>query len=331
MKKLTLILICLCLIAISTSAQDSNAKAERINKLNQQIVENFKARDFKQAQELGHEALELTLEAFGPQSLETANSHLNLGEIYVARKKYADASSHFRRSLEIFRLKPTENQKKVLRVLDSLTVTLTLDKKEVEAASIVEDLLSSATAALGAESKEILPYLITAKSFYVYTKNFEKAESLFAEQYRITRAVFGADSAEVENVNDDFECYSLRFKPDERLKKSVAFFDAVRTDVQPKPIGDLRKINGGVVNGKAISLPIPDYPASSKARGSRGTVNVKILIDETGKVIFAKAICSDDQDIKRASEEAAMKAKFRPTTLEGKAVQVAGTVVYVFN
>src|SRR5690349_5358954 len=42
--------------------------------------------------------------------------------------------------------------------------------------------------------------------------------------------------------------------------------------------------------GKAISLPKPTYPAEAKAKGISGIVDVEVVIDEKGRVIWAKAV-----------------------------------------
>lgn len=83
---------------------------------------------------------------------------------------------------------------------------------------------------------------------------------------------------------------------------------------------------GGVLNGKTVSLPAPDYPPSA---GVSGAVIVVVTIDETGKVIAAHAV-SGPLVLRGASEQAARKARFTPTTLCGKPVKVNGSVVYNF-
>jgi outer membrane biosynthesis protein TonB len=55
-------------------------------------------------------------------------------------------------------------------------------------------------------------------------------------------------------------------------------------------------INGGVLNGKAVSLPKPEYPETAKAAGVEGVVKVEVTIDENGTVESAQAIkqrCAD--------------------------------------
>src|ERR1051326_7026592 len=60
----------------------------------------------------------------------------------------------------------------------------------------------------------------------------------------------------------------------------------------PSPTPPRAPISGGVLNGKAISLPKPAYPAIAKAAHAAGTVTVQVLIDENGNVVSAKAISS---------------------------------------
>lgn len=94
-------------------------------------------------------------------------------------------------------------------------------------------------------------------------------------------------------------------------------------------IGDGKSISGGVLNGKAVSLPKPVYPADAKAEKASGAVTVQVIIDEEGNVISAKAV-SGHPLLRAASENAAREAKFNPTTLSGQPVKVSGVVVYNF-
>ena len=88
-------------------------------------------------------------------------------------------------------------------------------------------------------------------------------------------------------------------------------------------------IAGGVLNGKAISLPPPEYPPAAKAAGVAGTVVVRITIDEYGNVISAQVV-SGPPALHQASVNAALMAKFAPTSLVGEPVQVTGVITYNF-
>ena len=97
----------------------------------------------------------------------------------------------------------------------------------------------------------------------------------------------------------------------------------------PPPAPPLAPISGGVLNGKAISLPQPAYPPLAKAARASGTVYVQVTLDESGRVISAKAIGGHPL-LQAATVEAARKARFSPTLLSGQPVKVSGIIAYNF-
>jgi len=88
-------------------------------------------------------------------------------------------------------------------------------------------------------------------------------------------------------------------------------------------------ISGGVLNGKAISLPKPAYPMIARQAHASGTVIVQVLIDEAGNVISAHAV-SGHPLLQAASVAAARQAKFASTRLSGQPVKVNGVIQYNF-
>jgi len=97
----------------------------------------------------------------------------------------------------------------------------------------------------------------------------------------------------------------------------------------PKPTPPRAPISGGVLNGKAISLPKPAYPPIAKAAHASGTVVVQVLIDENGNVVSAKAV-SGHPLLQAVAVGAARQAKFSPTKLSGQPVKVTGVIQYNF-
>lgn len=88
-------------------------------------------------------------------------------------------------------------------------------------------------------------------------------------------------------------------------------------------------IFGGVMNGKAISLPRPVYPAIAKSARASGLVTVKIVVDEKGTVIAAQAE-SGHPLLRAMAVKAAREARFSPTRLSNKPVKVYGVIEYDF-
>ena len=97
----------------------------------------------------------------------------------------------------------------------------------------------------------------------------------------------------------------------------------------PPPPKPSKPISKGVVNGSAISLPKPPYPAAARAVRASGAVNVQVLISESGSVVSASAV-SGHPLLRQAAEQAARGAKFKPTLLSGQPVKVNGVIVYNF-
>lgn len=100
--------------------------------------------------------------------------------------------------------------------------------------------------------------------------------------------------------------------------------------LSPSPSNVPRAISGGVLNGKAVSLPKPAYPQVAKSAKASGSVVVQVIVDESGKVISAQPI-SGHPLLKAAAANAASQSKFSPTLLSGQPVKVTGTIVYNFD
>ena len=97
----------------------------------------------------------------------------------------------------------------------------------------------------------------------------------------------------------------------------------------PQPTPPRAPISGGVLNGKAISLPKPNYPPIARQAHASGTVVVQVTIDENGSVISAHAV-SGHPLLQAVSVAAARGARFSPTKLSGQPVKVTGVITYNF-
>lgn len=108
----------------------------------------------------------------------------------------------------------------------------------------------------------------------------------------------------------------------------------VKLDSEPPPRQPARSIlkpvSGGVLNGSAISLPAPVYPESAKRLRLSGVVSVEVVIDETGKVISARAV-DGPSPLREVAVQAALRARFSPTKLSGQPVKVTGSINYKFT
>ena len=137
---------------------------------------------------------------------------------------------------------------------------------------------------------------------------YEQAAIRFLDSFKLTPA---------EETLDEVQP-AMAFK----CKNGVVAVSKVE-DSDRKPEG------GSVMNGRALSLPKPPYPPLARAAHAQGTVEVQVVIDETGSVVVAHAI-SGHPLLYGTSVTAARGARFTPTKLEGQPVCVAGVITYNF-
>jgi TonB family protein len=84
------------------------------------------------------------------------------------------------------------------------------------------------------------------------------------------------------------------------------------------------------INYRPLSLPSPSYPKLARTAGVTGSVNVMIVVDESGRVIYSRAL-SGPLLLSAAAEKVACQALFTPPTLSGAAMRVSDTIVYNFT
>jgi len=87
---------------------------------------------------------------------------------------------------------------------------------------------------------------------------------------------------------------------------------------------------GGILNSQALNLPAPTYPAEARRVHAFGQVQVKVIVDETGKVISAEAVFGPES-LRQAAVDAAKRARFAPRVVDGITVKVVGILTYDFK
>jgi TonB family protein len=97
----------------------------------------------------------------------------------------------------------------------------------------------------------------------------------------------------------------------------------------PPPPEKPRKVEEVVVQGWAVTRIKPAYPASARKMNAYGPVEVRIIISPEGKVIEATAI-SGHLGLRGAAVEAARGWVFKPTTVDGKPVNMESILTFVF-
>jgi len=124
--------------------------------------------------------------------------------------------------------------------------------------------------------------------------------------------------------------FAGRGVPDGRGTAPVTITDPPPPPPPPPTLTPMRVVKiSRVLNSEAKLLPKPTYPRMAVQIHLQGTVAVQVLIDETGKVVSAKAVSGHPILVPEAVR-AAMGARFSPTTIGDQAVKISGVITYNF-
>lgn len=102
---------------------------------------------------------------------------------------------------------------------------------------------------------------------------------------------------------------------------------SVFAQILPEPVAVPPK---GIIAPKAIFLGKPPYPPAARDVRASGTVEVKVTINEEGKVISAQSLTGHPL-LRKAAENAALESKFIPATNDGKPMKYSGNIVFNFK
>jgi TonB family protein len=125
-------------------------------------------------------------------------------------------------------------------------------------------------------------------------------------------------------------------KDESKGEVDVAFAELIkRGEIVVKVEGGMSvdaqgKYSEGVINGRAIKLVTPAYPAMARSAHASGEVIVRVIIDKQGKVLAAQVLDGDPL-LRAASIKAAKASRFNPTLVEGQPVNVVGRIIYGFK
>ncbi|HKP35388.1 MAG TPA: TonB family protein [Pyrinomonadaceae bacterium] len=143
------------------------------------------------------------------------------------------------------------------------------------------------------------------------TERFEKTSLLFLDSFKLL-SVTAEAPGEVDQMLSQLK------------GKNLVIVGAATSDT---PVEN--QITGGVINGKAVRLVQPQYPAMARAAHASGRVSVQVIIDYEGNVAAAQ-VKEGNPLLWGAALKAARESKFNPTTWKGKPVMVAGLIIYNF-
>src|SRR5712692_7691429 len=310
-------------IAQTPSSSQSPGLVESYE-LTDKVLKLYSEGNYDEALPLAKRALELREAALGRNHEDLIPLLLNLGELYKAKQRLSDAHSSFERALRISEKVFGADDVRLASMLGRLAFVVYAERDEGKAESLFARSLSIKEKADGPESPEVAQTAFALGELYRFRRDYAKAGPLYQRVIRIREKLGQKDDPELLNALQGYLIVLFgQNKTDEvgPVQKRIA-----------ELVGDKGPIQGGVLNGKAISLPVPEYPAAARSDHASGQVRVQVLIDETGRVIQARAVnvSGTHGALITAAENAARRARFTPTLLSGMPVKVNGVIIYNF-
>jgi hypothetical protein len=314
-------------LSIAQTPQTDSPQLIESRELTLKVVKLYGERKYQEALPLAKQALELAEAALGNKDSRLISPLINLGDLYVATIHFDDARISFERALSITEETFGPDDLRLARPLDDLAYLMSNKGELKNAADLFSRSLALKEKHLQPGDIEIARAARILGDIYRRSREYAKAESLYEEAIRLYEATGKKDPELVEALNRYLVVLTAEDKTDE-----AALVRAKLATLSSEP----GVVEGGVVNGWAVKLVQPSYPMSvSQTHGSILTVRVRVLIDENGKVISAKAeppvgVNTAYPRFGVEAEDAARKSIFTPTLRSGVPVKVNGTIIYRF-
>jgi len=255
--------------------------------------------------------------------LKEATDLTNVAVKLLQEQKFDEALKKVKRALEIReRLLPRTDP----RVIESLghAGNLYLATRDYDKAiKTYERLIVIQEEQLGPENIQVADTLYGMGESYRLRRNYDLALSAYKRSLMIYGRESGVKAPAFERASIGMRCLAYESKSADTSEE----LEAIRKQFAPP--GEQPRVKS-LLNGKALSLPRPEYPMGVLGPRASGTITVFVEVDEEGKVTSARDVCYGPPDLTAASLKAALKARFAQTILDDKPIKVKGFIQYNF-
>jgi TonB family protein len=339
--------LCLCLLLASLPATSLTATQQtafhstqpatqdlqtpqtlEADQLHQQVVQLFKEKNFNEALPKAKRVVELREKALGTEHAKTHAAWQNLAAVYSAIGNHGDAADTYERRLKAQEKSVGSNNPALIEILDKLGRELLLNNKPSAAEGVFKRQLQIQVATQGAEQPQLIPLLnnlmVAAQQDQRNAAAYEYAKRALAISEK------QPDTKPLEIAEMYVRCAILlrllykKKEAEEHETRAREIYATLPTTPTPTLVPP------NVLRGFALLKVQPDYPITAKQSRIRGTVLVRVTIDELGIVTAAEPV-SGPLELHRASVEAARQWRFKPSSLNGVPLKVQGLLTFNFT
>jgi TonB family protein len=306
----------------SATSKSDLIEAER---LNASVISLYHQHKYAEAFPIAKRVLEIREKALAAGDELIVAALINLAEIQQARGKHPEAQEFFESALKTVEKTSGPDSLQVATLLDRLAIVNYNNGNPGKTQSYYERALAIREKALGAEHADVAHSIYNLAEFFQFQGNYKAAEPLYQRVIEIREKNSETKPEPLREALDRYACLLRKTKRQDEADQVEGRQYALYVNGVPPA----RIVSAGVINGKAITLVTPPYPEQARAGRQSGKVTVRVVIDESGRVVRACAVEGPNL-LMKASESAAYRSKFTPTTLEGMPVKVNGVIIYNF-
>jgi TonB family protein len=336
--RILIIVIIVCFItSFSANAQNDmeknsgttnqSAEVAEIERINGEVKKMFRSGKYDEALKLAKQELDLRIKLYGAEGKDVAVAYSNIGSIYRAKDKPNEAITALKQALTISEKNNLGESSQAAVVMSELGFSYSLSNNNTAAEEWFMKAIATAERANKNYTTELYTSVLYAARFYWKIGENNKTADMLLKGIEVSNKVFGKGSEQTSSLWFEYDC--LLAQPGGVIADNSAKLRQFR-DKYEEPNDESKAVKGGVMNGKAISLPKPAYPSAARNVRASGTVVVRVLINQEGKVVRVCAL-SGHPLLRGAASAAAMNSRFTPTLLDGKPVKVTGTINYNFE
>jgi len=316
MKLLPILFVVVFLIV--PSARQDSPELKEASDLTESVVKLIGEKSYGEALAPAKRALEIRERLLPRNDPRIGNSLIYLIDIYTAKRDFGKAKELLIRLLQHQTERFGGEHVKLAPTLERLGVLHYRDGDNSKAEDAYKQALALKEKEFGTDHVEVAHTLFGLAELYRALRDFDRAAPVYRRTLRLYAKHSGVLSADFDRAITAYGCFGYEINKEELYTELQQIW--YRSDTQI----------GTVLNGKALSLPKPDYPEAAREHQLAGRVIVKVTIDETGRVISAKDMCGGPPYLSEASIKSAYGARFSPTIISGKPIQVTGVIQYNF-
>ncbi len=192
----------------------------------------------------------------------------------------------------------------------------------------------------GQAKKIIKGGIVNGRATYLPQPDYPQAAKDFCASGKVEIAILIGENGnviEAKAISGDELLLDSAVKAVKKAKfRQVADAKPVKTTgiVVYNFVPEIKCLVVGIVNNKALSIPKPQIPNLNHPKHlqikTEQIVTVQIIVDESGKVVRARAI-SGHPLLRAACENSARKAIFSPSFIDGATIKISALLVYKFK